>query len=396
MRWKPLVFVLVVALGLASAAAWGLQRNGKKESPQGSPGGPPSVPVSVAPVEEQDFPVYLEGLGNVAAFYTVTVRSQVDGRVDRVAFTEGQPVKKGQLLAQIDPRPFEIQLRQGEATLARDRAQLKNAQLNFDRYKTLRGEKLIPEQQLSDQQAAVDQAEATVHLDEAAIDNAKLMLDYSRIVSPIDGRTGVRQIDPGNLIKAGDPNGIVVITQLDPIAVFFTLPEDDLPAIARQMKAGPLQVEARSRDGTAVLGTGTVLLVDNQINQTTGTIRLKAVFPNPDTLLWPNQFVKARLLLETKPRALVIPASVVQRGPKGAFAYVVGQDQKVVAKPIVVDQIAGDTALITEGLKRGEMVVVEGQYRLAPGTRVAARPATPEGARTASSTVPLNAARAAP
>jgi multidrug efflux system membrane fusion protein len=335
------------------------------------------VPVLTSAVAERDVPIWLDGLGNVSAFYTVTVKPQVDGRIDKVLFKEGQHVKKGDVLVQIDPRPFAIQLQSAQAALARDTAQLKNGQLNLDRYQTLSGEKLIATQQLTDQQATVAQLDAQVRADQAQVASAALSLDYARITSPIDGVTGVRLVDPGNVVHATDPGGLVVVTELDPIAVFFTLPEDDLPAISRAREGkADLGVEARSRDGDALLGEGKLSVIDNEINQATATIRLKAIFDNPKQLLWPNQFVKARLRLGTRERALTMPAAVVQRGPQGTFAYVVGPDSTVTAQPIEIEVIQGETAIVTKGVKPGDQVVVEGQAQLRPGAKVATKPAT--------------------
>ena len=331
------------------------------------------VPVVAAPVVERDVPIYLDGLGNVAAYKTVMVKSQVDGRLDEVSFREGQEVHRGDRLAQIDPRPFLIQLRQAEGALARDSALLHSGRLNLERFATLREQKLIAQQQLDDQQAAVGQLEGAVRVDEAQIESAKLNLEYARIVSPLDGVTGVRLVDPGNLVHASDATGIVVITQLDPIAVVFTLPAENLPQVAEQMRGGSLSVEAYSRDGEIPLATGKLELIDNQINAATATMRLKAVFPNPKRLLWPNQFVKTRLLLTTRKNVLVVPATAVQRGPKGLFVYVIKPDQTVEARPVEVELTQGDLAVIRSGLKTGEPVVTDGQNQLRPDSRVQSR-----------------------
>jgi multidrug efflux system membrane fusion protein len=337
------------------------------------------IPVITARVAQRDVPVWLEGLGSVAAFYTVTVKTQVDGRIDKVLFTEGQHVNKGDVLIQIDPRPFAIQLESAQAALARDQAGLKNARLNLDRFKTLSQQQLIAVQQFTDQQSSVDQLDAQIHSDRAQIDSSQLNLDYARIKSPIDGVTGVRLVDPGNLVHVADASGVVVVTQLDPIAVLFTLAEDDLPKVAQYQAQGPLVVEAMSRDGARKLATGKLELVDNQINQNTATIRLKAIFPNPQHTLWPNQFVKARLQLTVRQGALVIPAVAVQRGPQGTFVYVVGAGDNVALRPVVVDTLEGDLALLGKGLAPGEVVVTEGQNQLRPGAKVAVRaPAGPQ------------------
>ena len=333
------------------------------------------VPVVAAPVVRRDVPVWLDGLGNVSAFYTVTVKPQVDGRIDKVAFVEGQHVMKGDLLVQIDPRPFAIQLESAQANLARDSANLNNAKLNEGRYKILSSQNLISTQQLTDQQSSVAQLTAQIGSDRAQIDTARLNLDYAQITSPIDGVVGVRIVDPGNVVHASDPGGLVVVTQLDPIAVFFILPEDDLPAVSKAMAQGPLTVEVRSRDGDKPLGEGTLAVIDNQINQTTATIRLKAIFANPQQILWPNQFVKARLRLATRSNALVIPAAAVQHGPQGTFVYAIGGDSAASVRPIAVESIQGDIAIVASGLREGEEVVVDGQAQLRPGSKVAPRPA---------------------
>jgi multidrug efflux system membrane fusion protein len=337
------------------------------------------VPVVSAPVQKKDVPIFLDGLGSVSAYKTVTVRSQVDGRLDTVQFREGQPVKSGELLARIDPRPFQNQLKQAEGALARDQAQLKGAKLNYDRYHNLAGQKLIAEQQADDQLALVGQLQGAIEMDQAAIASAKLNIDYALIRSPIDGVTGVRLVDPGNLIHASDASGLVVVTQLDPISVYFSLPQDELPRVMKQLNLGQLPVEAWSRDGSQKLGMGRLLLVDNQINSATATLRLKAVFPNPQHLLWPNQFVKARLLLTTRKDALVVPSTVPQRGPEGLFAYVIQSDQTVQPRPIEVEITEGDISVISRGLNEGEQVVADGQNQLRAGAKVSTRPAGQPG-----------------
>ena len=335
------------------------------------------VPVLTAEVTQRDVPVWREGLGSVSAFYTVTVKTQVDGRIDRVAFIEGQHVKKGDLLVQIDPRPFAIQLESAQAAMGRDQANLKNARVNLERYKTLSQQSLIAVQQYTDQQASVDQLDAQVRADQATIDAARLNLDYARVTSPIEGVTGLRLVDPGNVVHATDATGLVVVAQLDPIALFFTLPEDDLPAIAAARQGGPpLVVEAFSRDGDRPLGQGKLAVIDNEINQATATIRLKAIFDNPQSALWPNQFVKARLTLSTRKGALTVPAAVVQHGPNGMFVYVVGASSAAEMRPVVTDAIQGDLAIVKSGLTAGEQVVVDGQSQLRPGAKVAPRPAS--------------------
>lgn len=380
-RWRK----AVVAACAVVALAWFVrQRSGpapRGATPARGQAQARPVPVVVTTVSRRDVPVYLEGLGNVIAYKTVMVKTQVDGVLEQVLFREGQAVRRGDVLAQVDPRPFQIQLKQGEGALARDRAQLVGARRNLERYEALAAEKLIPQQQADDQAALVGQLEGAVRVDEAAIASARLNLDYARIRSPIDGVTGIRNVDPGNVVHPGDQNGIVVVTQLDPIAVLFTLPQDQLTPVFTELARAPLPVEAFSRDGTTLLGKGQLALVDNQINQATSTIRLKAVFPNPKRLLWPNQFVNARLHLTTRKGALVIPSIAVQRGPNRTFVYVVGQDGTAAARPVELAGAQGDLSMVSSGVEEGERIVVEGQNQLRPGSRVALR--EPHGAAAA-------------
>jgi membrane fusion protein, multidrug efflux system len=372
---------LVVALALLIVGI--LLFRHKRPTPEAASASPSGsyenriVAIQVVTVARVDIPIILEGLGNVLPIATVVVKSQVDGRLERVFFKEGEQVKKGQLLAEVDPRPFQIQLQQGEAALARDRATVANAKINLERYQTLRAQSLAPQQQVDDQRTLVAQGEAAILADEAQINSAKLMLTYSRIVAPVAGVTGVRLIDPGNIVHPSDSGGIVVVTQLDPIAVLFTLPEDDQFRVSQAMAQGRLNVDAFSRDGTKMLGTGQVLLIDNQINTTTATIRLKASFANANRTLWPNAFVKARLVLSTRKGALSVPNSVVQKGPQGTFVYLLKGDQTVEVRKIEIETVQGDTAIIQSGLVEGESVVSEGQNQLRPGAKVAVR-TTPE------------------
>jgi membrane fusion protein, multidrug efflux system len=332
-----------------------------------------AVAVTLAKVETKDVPIWLEGLGTVAAWQQVTVRAQVDGRLDKVFFTEGQAVHKGDVLAQIDPRPFAAQLHQAEGAQARDRAQLHDAQINLERYRELRAGKLIAQQQVDDQAALAGQAEGAVHADEAQIETARLNLDYAHVRAPIDGVVGVRQVDAGNLVHATDVNGLVVITQIDPTALLVTLPEDVLPQLTAAMARGEVPVEAWSRDGATRLGVGTLLVIDNQINQATATLKLKCKLPNPERKLWPNQFVKARLLVETRKGAIVIPAAAVQRGPQGTFVYLAGPDGKAQQRTVEIAVTVADSAIVQKGLEPGESVVVEGQNQLRPGSTLQAR-----------------------
>jgi multidrug efflux system membrane fusion protein len=381
MRRKRWVALALGGIALA-AVAWVAvrSRSADRQAPasRGGEAQARAVPVAVAAVARRDVPIFLEGLGNAAAFKTVAVKTQLDGRLDQVLFREGQPVRRGQVLAQIDPRPFQIQLQQAEGALARDEAQLKNARLSVERDRQLIAEKLIAQQQLDTDVATAGQLEGSVEVDRAAIASARLNLDYARITSPIDGVTGIRQVDPGNVVRAADPNGIVIVTQLDPIAVLFTLPQDDLAPVSQQLaRSGTLPVEVYSRDGASLLGSGQLALIDNQINQATSTIRLKAVVPNPQRLLWPNQFVNARLRLTTRENGLVIPAAALQRGPRGTFVYVVGADMTASMRPVQIDLTQGEIAIVASGLQPGERVVTDGQNLLRPGAKVAPREVGP-------------------
>ena len=352
---------------------------------------PRTVPVVAATARRQDLPVYLEGLGTVTAFNTVTVKPRIDGPLNRVTFKEGQTVHAGDLLAEIDPRSYQVALDQANGNLAqargalvRDQAALRDAQLNYTRDQDLFKDKIIARQQLDTQLATADQIrgsiqsdEATITADQAAIDSAKLNLTYSRITAPITGQIGLRLVDAGNMVHAADVTGIAVITQLQPISVLFNLPEDQLPEVLRRLHSGAtMRVEAYDRDQRHKLGTGTLLTVDNQIDQTTGTSKLKAVFPNPDYALFPNQFVNARLWLDTKKNVVVIPAVAIQRGPTGTFVYAVQADGTVSVRPVKVGMTQGNDVSIDEGVQPGERVVVDGAERLTDGMKVKATEGT--------------------
>ena len=329
------------------------------------------VPVVEGIVSTRDVPIYLDGLGTVQAFNTVTVRARVDGQLMKVAFTEGQDVRTGDVLVQLDPAPYQAALDQAVARKAQDAAQLANAHVDLQRYAELLKTDSITQQIYDTQKALVSQLEATVKADQAAAESAKVNLDYTTIRSPIDGRVGIRQVDPGNLVHAADASGLVVVTQLRPISVLFTLPEQALSKLQDNQRAETnYTVLAVSRDNTNVLAVGELAVVDNQIDTTTGTIKLKANFANENLRLWPGQFANTRLLLTTRKDSPVVPASVVQRGPDGAFAFVIQDDQTVKMRPLKVAQIEGGMALIDEGLKPGERVVVDGQYKLQPGSPV--------------------------
>ncbi len=329
------------------------------------------VPVIAGTVEKKDAPIYLNGIGTVQAFNTVTVVPRVDGEIKQVAYTEGRDVQKGDLLAQIDPAPYQAAYDQAVAKKAQDEAQLVNAKLNMKREEDLLAKKAVSVQERDTQQALTDQLDATVKADAAAIQSTKVQLDYTRIIAPIAGRTGIRLVDQGNVVHSGGNAGIVVLTQLQPITVVFTLREQDLVEIKKQGRAPTdFKVLAVDRDTTTVLDTGTLAVFDNQIDQSTGTIKLKATFPNENFQLWPGQFINARLLLTTRKDGLLVPASVVQRGPQGSFAFVIKGDDTVEIRPVKVGPIEQGMALIESGLEAGERVVVDGQYKLQPGSHV--------------------------
>jgi multidrug efflux system membrane fusion protein len=329
------------------------------------------VPVVAGQVEQKDVPIYLEGLGTVQAFNTVTVHTRVDGQLDKVLFTEGQNVKAGDLLAQIDPRPYQATLDQAIAKKAQDEAQLANAKITLVRNTDLLAKKVIDQSDFDASRYQTDQFQAAVLADQAAIESAQTQLDYTQVKSPIDGRTGIRLVDVGNIIHAADPGGLVVITQLRPISVLFTLPEQDLQELLKQGGAsGGLPVAALDRANTSSLGQGTLAVVDNEIDQATGTVKLKATFPNDDLKLWPGEFVNARLVLRTEKNATVVPASVVQRGPQGTYAYVIKPDKTVAMQAVTVGPTENGETLIESGLGPSQQVVVDGQYKLQPGSHV--------------------------
>jgi multidrug efflux system membrane fusion protein len=332
---------------------------------------PLPVPVIATTVRQSDFPIVLTGIGTVTALNTATVRSQVTWLLLDVPFKEGQFVKKGDLLAQIDPRTFQAQLDQAQAALARDQAHLQNAQINLGRYVPLAKQGFAPEQQVATQQAMVAQQQATVQNDQAAVEYAKTELDYTKLVAPFDGVTGIRLLDVGNIIQPTNTTGLVVVTQLQPISVIFTLPMADIPAVQDALAKGPLETIAFSQDGKTQLDTGQLLLVDNQADPTSGTVRLKAIFPNQQRRLWPLTFVNVRLVTSVEHNGLTVPLDAIQQGPQGQFVFVVGQDHKVAMRPVSVRETLTGEALVDKGLSAGESVVVRGQYRLSQGTVVA-------------------------
>jgi multidrug efflux system membrane fusion protein len=337
-----------------------------------------AVPVSVFTAERRDMPYYLTGLGSASAFYTDSVKSRVDGELMEVNFKEGQFVKKGDLLVVIDPRPYQVALEQAQAQLFKDQASLRDAKLNYERYKgLLQNSGAMSQQQVDTQAATVDQLEGTVRTDQAMIDNVKLNLVYCHITSPISGRVGLRLVDPGNIVHASDTNPLLVITQLQPIAVLFTLPEDQLPTVSQHMAKGTLEVDAYSRDNETKLAAGKLLTIDNQIDQSTGTGRLKAVFDNQDNTLWPNQFLNIHLLLEVRKNSTVIPAAAIQRGPQGTYVFVAKSDNTVDIRPVTVAFTQDNSSNIASGLSPSEVVVTDGQDKLQEGSKIEVRAPAP-------------------
>ena len=341
-----------------------------------------AVPVVATTARQGNMGIYLTGIGSVTAFNTVIVRTRVDGQLIKVAFQEGQLVHEGDLLADIDPRPVQVQLTQAEGQMAKDQAQLKDAKLDLERYKVLIKQDAIPKQQVDTQIATVNQAEGAVKSDQGQVDNAKLQLVYSRITAPISGRIGLRLVDQGNIVHATDANGLAVITQLQPIAVLFNIPEDNLPKVLDKMRSGqPLVVDLYSRDLKTKLATGTLLTLDNQIDPNTGTVRFKAVFANEDNALFPNQFVNARLLVDTEQGAIIVPTAAIQRSSQATFVYAVKADSTVEVRNVAVGPSEGDDVAVDSGLSPGEVVVIEGADKLQQSTKVAVRMAEASHAR---------------
>lgn len=367
LRW-----LVLLGLALAGLATWKLfsSKNPSVESHTGS-GKLAMVPVQADQAKTGDFPIYLNGLGIVQAFYSVTIRARVDGELQQVYFQEGQSVEKGNLIAQIDPRPYQAQLDQARAKKAQDEAQLASARLMLQRDSQLINNKVIDQQTYDTQKYATDQLQALVQADQGAIDNAQTQLDYTRLVAPIYGRVGIRLVDPGNIVHSSDTGGIVTINQVQPISVLFTLPQQDLGKVRdalHQNKA--LQVVALDRDNSSALSNGTLAVLDNQIDSTTATVKLKATFDNTDLRLWPGQFVNVRLLLGTKSDAVTVPASAVQRGPNGMYVYSISPDNKAEMRPVTVGSTEDNRTLVESGLQGGDRIVVDGQYRLQPGATV--------------------------
>jgi len=376
-RWHTAAYAAAIFVLAAVCALFQGCSSGDAKQQKAQAAGPRAVSVAVAPVQRQDVPVYLSGLGAVTAFNTANIKSRVDGQIMKVNVREGQSVNQGELLIEIDSRPYQVQLEQMQAQLFKDEATLRDAKLNLDRYTALIPSGSIAQQQVDTQKATVDQLEGTVRTDQAQIDNAKLQIVYCHITAPFSGRVGLRQVDPGNIIHASDTNPMLILTQLQPIAVIFTLPEDQLQSVSKHMKQGTLQVDAFSRDDQTKLASGKLVTIDNQIDATTGTAKLKAVFDNKDDKLWPNQFVNADLLLETRKDSTVVPTAAILRGPQGTFVYAVNSDKTVEDRQVSVSLTQGDTTVIASGVNPGDTVVTDGQDKLQRGSKIEPRATTP-------------------
>jgi membrane fusion protein, multidrug efflux system len=379
--WLWLLILGVIAIGIwyfrgartatqaGDSAAAGAPSKGKGGAGAGAANF--AVPVIVATAQRGDLPVYFNGLGTVTAFNTVTVRSRVDGQLISVAFREGQFVHEGDLLAQIDPRPFQVQLEQAQGQLAKDQAQRRDAEVNLARFNLLFKEGVIPQQQLDTQAALVGQFDGAIASDQAQINNAKLQLTYSRITAPISGRIGLRLVDAGNIVHASDTNGLLVITQLQPISVIFSLPQDQLPQVNAKLRSGvQLPVDAYDRDDTSKVATGKLQTIDNQIDVTTGTYKLKSIFSNEDNALFPNQFVNVHLLVDTKRDLTIVPAAAIQRGPQGTYVYAAGSDNTAKIRIVTIAQTTGNNVGLSTGLNPGDVVVIDGQDKLQDGSKI--------------------------
>jgi membrane fusion protein, multidrug efflux system len=364
-------FALVLG-GCGHTSADSKQKGGGGKGGRGG-GAAMTIPVAVAKAEVRDLPILLNGLGSVEAYNTVAVKSRIDGQLIKVNVKEGQEVKEGELLAEIDPRPYEVQLSQTQATLFKDQAALKDARLNLERFQQLYKDGVIPKQQFDTQGSLEAQLDGAVRADQAQVDTVKLNLAYTRITASVNGRIGLRQIDVGNMVHAADPNGLLVITQLQPIAVIFSLPQDNLQAVSQHMNKGRLAVDAYSRDDQTKIATGFLTTIDNQIDTTTGTGKLKAVFENRDRSLWPNEFVNIHLLLEVRKNNTVVPSAAIQRGPQGTYVFTVKPDKTVEMRNVTVSISESNFVAITQGLQPGDTVVTDGQDKLQPGTKVEIR-----------------------
>jgi membrane fusion protein, multidrug efflux system len=397
--WLWIVILAVVAIGIwyyrgsrstseaGGKAAPGATSAGKGK---GGPGGAGlTVPVTVATAQKGNLPVYLIGLGSVTAYNTVTVRSRVDGQIVKVNFTEGQFVHAGDALIEIDPRPYQVLLEQAEGQLAKDQAQLRDVQVDFERYTLLYSEGVIPKQQVDTQQAQVGQFQGAIKADQGTIDNAKLQLVYAHITAPISGRVGLRLVDMGNIVHASDTTGLLVITQLQPIAVIFTLPQDQLQQVLIKLRGGgQLPVEAYDRDDLTKIADGKLATIDNQIDPTTGTYKLKSIFSNENNVLFPNQFVNVHMLVDTKKDLVIVPAAAIQRGPQGTYVYVVSGGDTVNIHVVTLAQTTGNNIGISSGINAGDVVVIDGQDKLQDGSKVVTSTSPTGGAGGAASGQP--------
>lgn len=376
-RKKIIYLVAAIAVLCAGGTGWHFIAGAKAKSPAAA--APAPVPVTAQTVQRAAFPVFVSGLGTVQPYNTVSVKSRVDGQIVNVAVKQGQLVKQGDLLVQIDPRPFQAALEQAQAKKAQDEANLRNAEVNLQRDMTLAKSEFASHQQVDNDQATANQLKAQVQGDQAAIDSAQVQLDYTTIRAPIPGKVGFRNVDPGNIVHASDTTGIMTIVKLQPISVVFTAPEEDIGAINNALGAGAVPVDALTSDDSRTLARGRLALVNNQIDAASGTFQMKATFANADNALWPGLSVNTRLLLETLPNAIVVPNGAVQHGPNGLYAYVIGKDNKVSMRDIKIGQEGGTSSVVASGLSPGERVVVSGQFRLVQGALVDAHPAPPAG-----------------
>jgi multidrug efflux system membrane fusion protein len=382
---RRIIVLLIAALVIGGVVAvyympqWQQTQAASKGGRRGGPPATEPVPVLATSARAADVPVYLDGVGTARALNTVTVRSQVDGKLINISFTEGQEVPKGFVLAKIDPTTYQAQYDQAMAKKAQDEAQLANARLDFERYTRLAASNAVNKQQLDTQKAMVSQLEAQIKLDQAAIDNVRAILSYTDVIAPIAGRTGIRLVDEGNIVKAADATGIVILTQLRPISVLFSLPQQNLPSLNKGMADGQLPVDALTPDGKNALDRGKVLVIDNQVDQTTGTVKLKAEFPNANLQLWPGQFVNVRVLIDTLRQVVVVPTAAVQRGPNGAFVYVLKADNTATVRLVNLTLQDDVQAVVATGLEPGERVVTTGFARLTEGTQVAVSSAEDAG-----------------
>jgi membrane fusion protein, multidrug efflux system len=384
------VILLLIALSIAAGAAAVFIAIHEESIPKPVAAVAPSVPVQISTAEQGSVPVYIDSLGTVQAFNSVMLKTRVDGQIEKILFTEGQIVKKGDLLAVIDPRTYKAAVEQASAKLQQDKANLDNANFLLEKDQKLATQKITTAEEVETQQSVVNALEAQIAQDEAAKDAASVALSYTELKAPITGRTGFRLVDEGNQVHTTDTGGIVVITQTEPISVVSTLSEDDLPAVRKAMNAGTVEVTAFTRDGSTALATGTLTVIDNVIDQSSGTARLKSTFANPDEALWPGQFVDIRIRQKILDDAITVPSGALQRGQEGFFVYVADQDDSVRAQPVTPGPIYNDQAIIISGLKTGDRVVTTGQYRLTSGSKITVLPTVAAPTSTVPTTPPIS------